>query len=257
MIMPLSDLPRFPELATATVPPVRAFWRSHCDRAIVVAGGVLAVCFFLPLVTPSSSSVAYIFWIQLVLSSTTFSFTTDAAVFGLLGMVVPYAMGLLLAGSAAARLLGWPRTSAWCNGALRGLLVLVGVGLIWSVPSLWLEELSEPKAAGVVVSGCVLAGVVLWACRRMGLAGSELSEQLGFFLSLGCLVWFTFLLISIPVEIGGYIALAASVLLVAAHGAQAWVIRPVAIREPVPAPVFLRRPLDIRRKAEYSISIES
>ncbi len=182
---------------------------------------LLAGCFFLPLIAPSRTSIACICWHELVSACRDSPLPTDAIVFLVLGLVMPYLIGLLLAMASLARLLADGRVARACRFSLRALLVLVGVGVLWSLPNLYYENMIGERA-GLFSSGLALAALLLWPLRS---ARSRQSLWTGLALSLGCLFWFSYLLFTIPVEAGGTIGAACGAVLLAAHGFEVWPIR--------------------------------
>jgi hypothetical protein len=162
------------------------------------------------------------FWIQLLLSREDLSFPLDVAVFGLLGMVMPYAIGLLLAGLAVARLLTWPRWAAVFGTCMHGLLLFMGIGVVWVLPCLYLKESVDESKTGLCVSGVALAVTMLWGGHLMRKGRLPLNLKPAFWLSFACLIWFSFLLFSVAVAYGAHIGAVASSFLVATNLVDSW-----------------------------------
>lgn len=193
-----------------------------CDGAIVMAGGLLAACFFLPQVAPSHRPVAQIFLLQVQMHCEYGSLPMDAAAFALFGMVAPYAIGFLLAGAAIGRLVAHRNLCLACEVVVRGLLLLLGIGFIWALPCLVWEERTDPTQAGLCVSSMILSALVLWGLRRVGARRVIVARAAGMFLSLACLVWFAFLIVATGVQQGVYVSAGASLLLLVSHAIQVW-----------------------------------
>lgn len=221
------------------------------ETIILVSSLVVAYCFLLPQIAPSHDSVASVVWLELESCATSFSLPTDAMVFTVLALVFPYLLAFLLACSAMARLLNERHVSRICRASLWGSLVFVGAGIAWALPCLWLDEVTWPEQAGSFSSGVVLSLLVLWGARRVGKRQIMTSGWPSAIVSFGCTVWFCYLLITVPVELGVYLSCLASLCMTVAHSALAAGTRILSLK-----PVLASGPLTSSRSKGYSISLE-
>jgi hypothetical protein len=205
-----------------------------CRRLSVLAGVVTAAGLFLPLLHDASRGrPILLFWVQLRESWSSYGFPTADLVFSFLGLLLCHLLGALLAAGAAARIAERPDLVRLCWQCARGLLALLGVGVLWVLPHLHQEALFS-NAPFLTFSGVVLAAIALGGPFLAGRRGHRGYLVEYFALSLACLSWFAFLMIAAEPLYGVYVSLAASLVLVLCTAAEAVLHRasPVPVEQP-------------------------
>jgi hypothetical protein len=220
-----ASLPQCPPLAD-TGPVVMTAGRAAaivwwCRRLCLLSGLLVAGSLFLPMLhEPAHGRPILLFWLRLRESGSSFGSHTADLVFAFCGLILFYLLGALLAAGAVGRIAGRPGLVRFGWQGTRGLLVLLGAGVLWALPHIHHEAVlygqpflrfSSLALAAVLLGGPFLAG-------RRGHRGF-LVEYLA--VSLGCVFWFTFLVVTEHCLYGAYVCLAASLVLALATATEA------------------------------------
>lgn len=184
-----------------------------------LSGLVLAICFFLPISGSRHNTPLRLFWIQLGEFRTNLHVGVNDLVFDFCAMPAMHLLGALIAvemWSSVWRLRGVAR---FCRAGVSVTLALIGVGLIWVLPALYLEERTYGNTWLTLSSACLavlaLAGAV---AGRLSSAGGVGFRSL--VIGIVCTMWCGLLIFSPQSTYGAAIAGVASLMLVFSSAAS-------------------------------------